>query len=41
MTTVNYFLDDEQQMIVDLAKKITNEKIIPIRAELDEREEFP
>jgi butyryl-CoA dehydrogenase len=41
MTTVNYFLDEEQQMIVDLAKKITHERIIPIRAELDEREEFP
>jgi butyryl-CoA dehydrogenase len=38
---VNYFLSEEQQMIVDVARQITTEKIIPQRAELDEREEFP
>jgi len=38
---VNYFLTEEQQMIVDVARQITDEKIIPQRAELDEKEEFP
>ena len=28
-------------MIVDVARQITDEKIIPQRAELDEKEEFP
>ncbi len=41
MAKVNYFLTDEQQMIVDLARQITEDKIIPVRAELDEKEEFP
>jgi len=38
---VNYFLSEEQQMIVDVARQITDEKIIPQRAELDEKEQFP
>jgi len=38
---VDYFLTEEQQMIVDIARQITDEKIIPQRAELDEKEEFP
>ena len=38
---MNYGLTEEQQMIKDLARKITEEKIIPARAELDEKEEFP
>jgi butyryl-CoA dehydrogenase len=38
---VNYFLSEEQQMIVDVARQITAEMIIPQRAELDEKEEFP
>ena len=38
---MDYFLTEEQQMIVDVARQITEEKIIPCRAELDEREEFP
>jgi alkylation response protein AidB-like acyl-CoA dehydrogenase len=38
---VNYFLTEEQQMIVDVARQITEEMIIPQRAELDEKEEFP
>ena len=38
---MNYFLTEEQQMIVDVARQITDEKIIPQRAELDEKEEFP
>ena len=41
MSKVNYFLTEEQQMIVDLCRQITEEKIIPVRAELDEKEEFP
>ena len=39
--TVDYFLTEEQQMIVDVARQITDEKIIPQRAELDEKEEYP
>lgn len=38
---MDYFLSEEQQMIVDVARQITDEKIIPQRAELDEKEEFP
>ena len=41
MSNVNYFLTEEQQMIVDLVRQITDEKIIPVRAKLDETEEFP
>ena len=41
MAKVNYFLSEEQEMIVELAGKIAQEKIIPLRAELDEKEEFP
>lgn len=38
---MDYFLTEEQQMIVDVAQQITDEKIIPQRAELDEKEIFP
>jgi butyryl-CoA dehydrogenase len=38
---MNYFLTEEQVMIRDLARQIAEEKIIPVRAELDEKEEFP
>ena len=38
---MDYFLTEEQQMIRDLARKVAQEKVIPIRAELDEKEEFP
>ena len=38
---MDYFLSQEQHMIQDLARKIAREKILPVRAELDEREEFP
>ena len=41
MAQVNYFLTEEQQMIVDLARQIAVEKIIPVRAKLDKNEEFP
>lgn len=38
---MDYFLTEEQIMIRDLARKITDEKVVPLRAELDEKEEFP
>jgi butyryl-CoA dehydrogenase len=38
---MDYFLDEKQQIIKDLARRIAEEKVIPVRAELDEREEFP
>ena len=38
---MDYFLTEEQQMIREIAAKIATEKIRPIRAELDESEEFP
>jgi alkylation response protein AidB-like acyl-CoA dehydrogenase len=38
---LDYFLTAEQQMIQNLARKIAVEKLLPVRAELDEKEEFP
>ncbi len=38
---MDYFFTEEQQMIRDLARQIAEEKVVPIRAELDEKEEFP
>ncbi len=38
---MDYFLTSEQEMIRNLARKIAVEKVVPIRQELDEREEFP
>lgn len=38
---MNYLLTEEQQMIKDLTRRIVDEKVVPIRAELDEKEEFP
>lgn len=38
---MDYFLTEDQVMIRDLARQIAEEKIIPVRAELDEKEEFP
>lgn len=38
---MDYFLTEQQQTIRDLAAQIAREKILPIRAELDETEEFP
>lgn len=37
---MDYFLTEEQQMIVETARDLTREKIIPVRAELDEKNEF-
>lgn len=38
---MHYFLTPEQKMIQDLARKVAQEKVLPVRAELDEKEEFP
>jgi butyryl-CoA dehydrogenase len=38
---LDYFLTPDQKSIQDLARKIAVEKVLPIRAELDEKEEFP
>ena len=38
---MDYFLTEEQEMIKEIAAKIATEKVRPVRAELDEREEFP
>ncbi len=38
---MEYFLTEEQKTVRDLARKIAEERILPLRAELDEREEFP
>jgi butyryl-CoA dehydrogenase len=38
---MDYFLNEEQLMIRDLARQIAEEKIVPVRAELDEKGEFP
>jgi len=38
---MDYFLTEDQAMIRDLARDITDEKVLPVRAELDEKEEFP
>ncbi len=38
---MDYFLTPEQKMIQNLARKVAQEKMLPVRAELDEKEEFP
>jgi len=38
---LEYFLTEQQKMVKALARKIAEEKILPVRAELDEKEEFP
>ncbi|HBY57825.1 MAG TPA: acyl-CoA dehydrogenase [Candidatus Atribacteria bacterium] len=38
---MNYFLNEEQEMIRDLVKQIAQEKVAPVAAELDEKGEFP
>jgi len=38
---MDYFLTEQQQMIADTARQITDERIIPQRAELDEKHAFP
>ena len=38
---MDYFLTPEQKMIQALARKVAEERMLPVRAELDEKEEFP
>jgi alkylation response protein AidB-like acyl-CoA dehydrogenase len=38
---MDYFLTEEQLMIRDLARQIAQEKIVPVRQELDEHNQFP
>jgi butyryl-CoA dehydrogenase len=38
---MDYFLNEEQVMIRDLSAQIAEEKIVPVRAELDEAGRFP
>ena len=38
---MDYFLTEEQKMIQELAEQIAREKIRPVRAELDQQDEFP
>ena len=38
---MDYMLTEEQIMIRDLARQIAEEKIVPVRAELDEQNKFP
>jgi alkylation response protein AidB-like acyl-CoA dehydrogenase len=38
---LEYFLSDEQKTIKDLARRIAEERVLPVRAQLDESEEFP
>jgi len=38
---LEYFLSDKQKTIKSLARRIAEEKILPVREELDEKEEFP
>jgi alkylation response protein AidB-like acyl-CoA dehydrogenase len=38
---MKYLLTEEQKMIVDICRQIVDEKIIPVRAEMDEKAIFP
>jgi len=38
---LEYFLNDLQKTVKQMARTIAEERILPIRAELDEKEEFP
>ncbi len=38
---MEYFLTEEQQAIQEIARQIAEEKVVPVREELDEKEEFP
>jgi len=38
---LEYFLNEQQKTVKSLARRIAEERILPIRAELDEKEEFP
>ena len=38
---MEYFLNDLQRTVREMAQTIAREKVLPVRAELDEKEEFP
>jgi len=38
---LEYFLSEQQKTLKGLARQIAEQRILPVRAELDEREEFP
>ena len=38
---MNYFLTEQQKSIREIARRIAEEKIMPVRAHLDETGEFP
>ena len=38
---IDYLLTEEQKMIRDLARQITEEKITPVAGEYDKSEKFP
>ena len=38
---MDYFLTEDQMMIKELVRQIAEEKLVPVRDELDEKEEFP
>jgi butyryl-CoA dehydrogenase len=38
---LEYFLTEPQKTVKNLARRIAEEKILPVRAELDEKEQFP
>ncbi|MDD5127725.1 MAG: acyl-CoA dehydrogenase family protein [Dehalococcoidales bacterium] len=38
---MEYFLTEQQKTIKSLARRVAEERILPVRAELDEKEEFP
>ena len=38
---MEYFLTEQQKTIKSLARRIAEERVLPVRAELDEKEEFP
>jgi alkylation response protein AidB-like acyl-CoA dehydrogenase len=38
---LEYFLSEQQKTLKGLARQIAEQRMLPVRAELDEREEFP
>jgi len=38
---LEYFLSEQQKTMKDLARRVAEERILPVRAELDEQEKFP
>jgi butyryl-CoA dehydrogenase len=38
---LEYYLTEQQKLVKSLARRIAEERILPVRAELDQKEEFP